>query len=154
MEKKSRPGARRRGAPSKYDPKVHVTLARGLARCGLTMAEIAAEMHVAKQTLYKWRADHPEFMDALNDGRALADLTIEDSLYQRAKGYRKKTIRRRKSPQGEVLEETIEDIPPDTTACIFWLKNRKPEQWRDRREVDTTQDTDARIKESLRKMGL
>ena len=45
-------------------------------------------------------------------------------------------------------------MPPDTTACIYWLKNRKPEQWRDRREVDVTADSDARIKETLRKMGL
>ena len=154
MPTKKKTPAKRRGAPTKYNPDVHVQLARGLARCGYTMAEMAHEMGVGERTLYKWRTEHPELLHALNEGRALADSVIEDSLFNRAKGYRKRTVRKRKGPQGVTVEETLEDVPPDTTACIYWLKNRKPEQWRDRREVDVTADSDARIKETLRKMGL
>lgn len=69
----------------------------------------------------KWAKAHEEFSDALNEGRALADFVIEDSLFNRAKGYRKRTVRKRKGPQGATVEETLEDVPPDTTACIYWL---------------------------------
>lgn len=154
MPTKKKTPARRGGRPTKYDPKLHVTLARGLARSGMTAAEIAAEMGIAERTLYKWRGEHEEFMQALNEGRELADYVVEDALFQQAKGYRVKEVRKERTPSGERRVELVREVPPDTTACIYWLKNRKPEQWRDRREVDVTADSDARIKETLRKMGL
>ena len=128
------PQRARGGRPTKYEPKVHVPLARGLARAGLTAPEMAAEMGIAERTLYKWRGEHPEFMQALNEGRELADFVVEDALYQRARGYRVKEVRREVTASGERRTELVRDVPPDTTAAIFWLKNRKPAQWRDRRD--------------------
>lgn len=144
----------RRGHPTKYDPDVHPVIVRSLARTGYTADEIAEKLRVARSTLFRWRDAHPELRDALKEGRAFADGMVEDALYKAACGFTRKTVRKRKTPQGITVEEVLEDVPPSATAQIYWLKNRKPEQWRDRREVDVTADSDARIKETLRKMGL
>lgn len=145
---------RKRGNQTKYDPDIHPTLVRGLARSGYTSVEIAEKLQVSKSTLYKWRQKYPELRDSLKEGRDFADNMVEDALYKSALGFRRKTIKKRKTPQGVTIEEVQEDVPPNATAIIFWLKNRRPEQWRDKREVDVTADSDAKIKATLKKMGL
>ena len=121
--------------PTKYNPKYHDPWIKGLARRGCTMEEIAAELSVAPSTLKKWVAENPELKKAVDHGRLLADVAVEDSLFARARGC---TIRKkRKVKDGDKTreEEWEEEVPPDTTACIFWLKNRDPERWRDRQEL-------------------
>jgi len=115
------------GRPSLYDPKHHPKLAFWLAQAGLTDEQIAEEIGIQASTLYEWRKVHPEFSESLKGGKATPDDEVEAALLRRAKGFK-------------YLEGSKEKVAlPDTTACIFWLKNRRPADWRDKREhkVDT-----------------
>lgn len=122
-----------RGRPTSYRPEF-TEQARKLCELGMTDQELARffEVHVA--TIYRWQATIPEFCEALKVGKAPADDRVERSLYHRACGY---TFASEKvfQFQGQIVRaETVEHVPPDTTAAIFWLKNRRKEDWRDRHE--------------------
>jgi len=114
------------GRPSLYDPKLHPKLAFWLAQAGLTDEQIAEEIAIHTDTLYQWRKVHPEFSEALKGGKATPDDEVEAALLRRAKGF--------KYAEGGKEKVAL----PDTTACIFWLKNRRPGEWRDKREHDVT----------------
>lgn len=134
------------GAPTKYDPERHVPLIRGLARDGMTMAEIAEHLGIHHNTLTRWRNRYPEVGVALKHGKAEADAKVEESLYRRACGITvkevRKTINKTKDAMGHVtgqterIEEFTKELPPDTTAMIYWLKNRQPDKWRDKQKPD------------------
>lgn len=115
-----------------------------LARRGCSDEEIAEAFGVSTRTIYNWKKAHPEFLQALNECKGKADEAIVDSLYARALGKAKRTTKKkrdvldsdgRKVTLTEVIEETL---PPDTTAMIYWLKNRQPDLWRDRPKQDDT----------------
>lgn len=131
--KKAAATKRARGRPSKYDPKTAPVIAAGLARGGATDIEIADALEIASSTFYAWQAAHPEFAQALTLGKQSPDERVVRSLYRRAVGYSFDTVKIFK-PAGE--DPTIvpyrEHVPPDTTAAIFWLKNRRREDWRDK----------------------
>lgn len=148
------------GRPSKYNKKYHLPWIRGLARQGLTVDEIAKELEVAKKTIYNWMNEDEELLHALNEGRSLADSKIEDALFRRALGgtvkETKKIIRNDSNGVQEAvrIEITEREVMPDATACIFWLKNRKPQDWRDKRDMEVMQSDDQKIKEWIRNLGL
>jgi len=126
---------------------------------GATVEEIADEMGVALSTIYKWRETHPEFSEALNESRALADMDVERTLYQRAMGGKSRETKKvieivDGQPQVKRVEETERELAPDVTACIFWLKNRQPQLWRDRQDVAINEKQDADIKEWIDALGL
>lgn len=132
---------------SKYNREYHLSWIRGLARRGLTVKEISEELGVAKSTICKWVSENEELSDALNEGRDYADTKVEESLYKRAIGYsytEKKTIVGVGQKGGEQkparIEITEKFLPADTTACIFWLKNRNPQLWRERQDINFTDD--------------
>lgn len=132
---------------SKYNREYHLSWIRGLARRGLTVKEISEELGVAKSTICKWVSENEELSDALKEGRDYADTKVEESLYKRAVGYsytEKKTIVGVGQKGGEQkparIEITEKFLPPDTTACIFWLKNRNPQLWRERQDINLTDD--------------
>ena len=139
----------RTGRPSGYNPKYHIPWVKSLARQGLTLKEIAAEIGIGKSTLCNWANDNPDLLDALNEGRDIADSVVEDSLYKLAIGHtviEKKTVvsatgeGEQKPARIEILEK---QIPPNTTACIFWLKNRKRNRWTDRdNEFNNSEEQD------------
>lgn len=127
-----------RGQPTKYRPEAHVPWGVSLARRGCTVAEIAEAFGVSERTVYRWSKAHPEFCQALNESRSEADEAVVESLYAKACGNSRRVTKKkrevldssgRKVKLTEVIEETL---PPDTTAMIYWLKNRQPELWRDR----------------------
>lgn len=130
--------------PSKYDPLVTPVLARALAREGRTDEEIAARLEppVGVTTLNRWKLEHPEFREALKEGKAIVDARVEDSLLRRALGYTVTDTRLearaddfgRPMKGGKVIK-TTRQVSPDVTACIYWLKNRRPRAWRDRQDV-------------------
>ena len=130
------------GRRSKYVAEFHIQWARSLARRGLTVEEIANEMNVARSTFHKWVAENAELSDALNEGRGIADAKVEASLYRRALGYtltEKKTVAgagKDGTQQAARIEIVEKEVPPDTTACIFWLKNRQPQLWREQQTVN------------------
>lgn len=98
---------------------------------GLTDEQTATVLGIGERTLRMWKAD-PEFLAALKKGKAKADKSVEDSLYVRAMGYSFDEVT---VTDGVVTKIVTKHMAADPTAMIFWLKNRKPKDWRDRREV-------------------
>jgi transposase-like protein len=146
--------------PTKYNAEYHCPWAEGLTRRGATNEEIAEQFGVAPSTIYEWANAHEEFSESLKKGKEITDMQVEKSLLQRALGYsitEKKTVIQatgdgaNKPARIEVLEK---EIPPDTTACIFWLKNRNPKLWRDKRDMEVVESDDAKIKEWIKNLGL
>jgi transposase-like protein len=135
-------------ARSKYRPEIHPDVAAFLARRGLTLREVAKELEINLKTLNRWRKTHPEFSKALDQGRMVADARVEGTLIRKALGYTYSTERMSRS--GEKVRVDVTE-PPDTTAIIFWLKNRLPEEWRDRREID--HGGEIGIREARRKLA-
>lgn len=128
---------RGRGRPSKYKNEF-AEQARKLTEHGFTDEEMADFFGIGTSTLYRWKAEHIDFRDAIKIGGSPCDDRVERSLYQRATGY---VIKSEKvfNANGKVLRaDTYEHIPPDTGAAIFWLKNRRKEQWRDKTETGFT----------------
>lgn len=109
----------------------------GWARDGLTDEQIAKNIGISKQTFYDWKKKYTDFSDSLKNGKEVIDRQVENALLKRAIGYEYEEISEKF--EGGVLTErkvTKKQVVPDTTAQIFWLKNRKPSVWRDRAQVD------------------
>ena len=112
------------------------------ARDGLTDEQIAANIGIGTTTLYRWKTDYREIRESLKRGKEVVDIQVENALLKRALGYTYKEVTREKvfnpeTGQYELMptKEVTKEVVPDTTAQIFWLKNRRPEQWRDKRDV-------------------
>lgn len=119
------------GRPTKYRPE-YVETARQLCERGATDFELSEYFDVAWSTLKLWKIKHPEFSAALKAGKEIADNLVERSLYQRAVGYSHPDVHI-SNYQGTVAQTPItKHYPPETVACIFWLKNRRSAEWRDR----------------------
>lgn len=124
---------RGRGRPSKFDQLTEATAAelniaavKRCARIGFTTAETCEALEISENTLKRWRIAHPELRQALKLGRAYPNDNVERALYERAIGYRR--LKEVIGPQGEKIK-LVEEVPPDVTACIFWLKNRRRDKW-------------------------
>lgn len=122
------------GRPTLYQ-EAYAEQAFKLCLLGATNEQLADFFGVAVATIHNWKDAHPEFLDALKAGKEEADSRVAQSLYRRALGYEHSAVKIL-SYEGESFEhEYTEKYPPDTTAAIFWLKNRQPHLWRDRKEV-------------------
>lgn len=140
------------GRPTDYDPSICET-ARKVALLGATDVEIADILDIATSTLYLWKVMHPEFSEAIKAGKEIADSRVERSLYQKAIGY---TFESEKifNNSGEIVRApTREHVPPDTTAGIFWLKNRKPDEWRDKQDLNHSGDVNFTIVSGVPRNG-
>lgn len=110
-----------------------LTLLEGWAREGLTDEHLAKKMGITTSTLYEWKKKYSEISEALKKGKELVDIQVENALLKRALGYEFNERRVEKSDKdGVKVVKIIKHIPPDTTAQIFWLKNRRPDRWRDK----------------------
>lgn len=119
------------GRPSSYKDEF-AEWAMKLAKLGATDKELAESFEVAESTIGNWKNAHPEFLDSIKKGRQIADAEVASKLFHRATGY-KHPEDDIKNVAGEiVITPTIKHYPPDTTAAIFWLKNRRPDLWRDK----------------------
>lgn len=112
-----------------------IPLARAMATVGGIDREIAECFGVTERTLNRWKLEHPEFGQALKTGKAPADARVEHSLYRRATGYSYDAEKVFQYEGKPVRVPLVEHVPPDTTACIFWLKNRRSDEWRDKQDV-------------------
>lgn len=139
----ARPGA---GRPTDYDPRIHPQLAKWIARGGATDKEMAKEMGIAKSTLNRWKKEHPEFAEALRENKSFVDSLVEDSLLKRAVGFEYEETEITATPQGSGKDKDKQSkgrvkrvkrlVIPDVTAQIYWLNNRQPGRWRNRRMQD------------------
>jgi len=125
------------GRPTKYDPDF-ARQALKLAELGATDQEMADFFEVEVRTLYRWKHDHDEFCQSLKTGKEVADERVERSLYQRAIGYEQEEVKifMPANAEAPVYAPFRAKIAPDTTAAIFWLKNRRKNDWRDKQEIE------------------
>lgn len=110
----------------------------GWARDGLVDEQIAQNIGINPATLYDWKKRYPEISKALKKGKEVVDRQVENALLKRALGYKYEEIKTEKTEEGKkvTVTVTVKEVVPDTTAQIFWLKNRKPDQWRDKRDIE------------------
>lgn len=129
-------------AKGKYEywiSKEGLLLVEGWARDGLTDEQIANNMGVRRETIYAWKKEYPNFSNALKKGKEVVDIEVENALLKRALGY-EYIEEKVKKEYGDITETTTttKHVSPDVTAQIFWLKNRKPEQWRDKPSTESS----------------
>lgn len=138
------------GRPSKYTEECSVQ-ARKLCELGATDKDLADFFEVSLPTIWRWQSAHAEFCSALKVGKASADDRVERSLYHRANGYSFHALKIFQDKGTPVKVPYVEHLPPDTTACIFWLKNRRPDLWRDvtKHEHSLASSSDREIDELL-----
>lgn len=107
------------------------------ARDGLTDEQLAVKCNITTSTLYEWKKKYPEISEALKRGKEVIDIEVENALLKRAFGYEYDEVKS-EYEDGELIKKTItrKMVIPDTTAQIFWLKNRKPKDYRDKHEVE------------------
>lgn len=148
-------------AKSKWDDvKEKLILVEGWARNGLTDEQIAKNLGISIQTFYTYKKDHLEFFEALKRGKEVIDFEVESALLKRALGYEYTEVTKerviRKDERGQpvtdihgfpcyemVVTKTVKkEVVPDTTAQIFWLKNRKPKDWRDKQNIEHSGSVD------------
>ena len=139
------------GRPTEYRTE-YIQRAKEMCAAGATSMELADEFDVSIQTLYNWRAKYPEFMDAIKVNKEIADQRVERSLFERATGYERNSVKIFCDKDGNVTEVPYREyVPPDATSMIFWLKNRKPAEWRDKQELALTGDPLAELLSEFRR---
>lgn len=146
------------GRPSTYNAELHVPMAKSLYRIGLTDIEVAEEFGVSVNTILKWANQYADFKRARKEGKAHPDSQVVAALFKKAVGYEyTEELKELKAPKYPVDKETgkimrprgrppkpklvttritVKQSPPDTLAMIYWLKNRMPELYKDRHQVE------------------
>lgn len=131
-----------------------LALLAGWARSGLTEEQIAQNCGIKRQTLYEWKKKYSDINDTIKKNKEIVDYEVENALLKKCIGYNAKVMKNFKvkkiiySESGKKISETEElvekqdevHIPADTTAQIFWLRNRMPNEWRDKPQI--TDDND------------
>lgn len=145
--KKAEPKKNRRvGRTPKYEQWLepdNLIKLEGWARNGLTDEQIANNIGINRTTLYAWKAKYTDFSNALKRGKEVIDIMVENALLKSAMGYRydevvKERIYNPDTGESEIVEvkRTTKDVAPNSTSLIFWLKNRRPADWRDTKNID------------------
>lgn len=139
------------GRPTKYREEYNEQ-AEKLCRLGATDADLADFFKVNVDSIHEWKKVHPSFSDALKRGKEEADNQVVRSLYQRAIGYNHPEDKFFMANGKVVTQRTTKHYPPDPVSMIFWLKNRRPEQWREKPAADTDEPIKVEvIRKSARK---
>lgn len=122
---------------------------QGWARDGLSNEQIAHNIGINQDTLYEWQKRFPEFSEAIKKGKEVVDREVENALLKRALGYEYDEVTQEPVTDKDtgitemrVTKRVTKQIVPDVTAQIFWLKNRKPEEFRDKRDVELSGSVD------------
>lgn len=135
---------------------------QGWARDGLSDEQIATNMGITDSTFYEWKKKYSDISEALKEGKDVVDRQVENALLKSALGYKYDEVTEERRDDMLIVTKVVhKEVQPNTTAQIFWLKNRKRAEWRDRVEnaitgadggavkveTLTDADVDARIKE-------
>ena len=123
------------GRPTKYKKK-YAEQTRKLCLLGAIDKELADFFEVEEKTINNWKEEFPDFLQSLKSGKELADAEVASKLYHRANGYEHKEDKIFNDNGIPLVVPTTKHYPPDTTAAIFWLKNRQPKRWRDKQDVE------------------
>jgi len=136
---KSKPVKRNVGRPTRYK-KEYNEKAFKLSLLGAIDTDIADLFEVNPDTIYEWKKKHLEFSESIKRGKLIADANVAERLYERAIGYQYQETKVEVDDKGKTIKKTIttKTLAPDTTAQIFWLKNRQKENWRDSSSIDHT----------------
>ena len=126
-----------KGKPSSYQSD-YAEQARKLCLLGATDKELADFFDVAVSTINKWKIDFVEFSESIKKGKQLADADVAERLFNRACGYVAPDVDIKVIDSQIVKTEIEKHYPPDTTAAIFWLKNRQRDKWKDKQDIDLT----------------
>lgn len=124
-------------------------LLEGWARDGLTDEQIAKNIGINRTTLYDWKKKEINIADALKKGKEIIDFEVENALLKRALGYE---YEEETYENGILTKKVKKQVAPDTTAQIFWLKNRKPNNWKDRVETDEDKEAVANASQVIAKI--
>jgi hypothetical protein len=125
------------GRPTDYKPE-YSELVYKLCLLGAIDTEMADIIGVTEKTFNNWKKKYPEFLQSLKKGKEIADAEVGNKLFERACGYSHKAVKIFCDKGDIVTEEYIEHYPPDPTSMIFWLKNRQPNKWKDKRIQEQT----------------
>ena len=128
---------KKRGRPSKK-PTISLEKVEKLASYGLIDKQIAAILDIGEVTLNEYKKTWPEFLKSLKRGKEKADAQVVKSLYQRATGYEHEEIQLFQYKGQIIPAKVIKHYAPDPVSMIFWLKNRQPDEWRDKQELEHT----------------
>lgn len=123
------------GRPTKFNPKQLAQIKKAL-EAGFTDIDLAILLNVTEKTINNWKSANEEFLQSLNAGKKVADDKVEASLFHRANGYSHDAVKIFNDDGKPLIVPYTERFPPDPTSCIFWLKNRRANEWRDKQEVD------------------
>lgn len=118
-------------------------LLEGWARDGLTDEQISNNIGISRSTLAEWKKKYEDISDTLKKGKEVVDIQVENALLKRALGYSYEEVTKEICENAEtgelemrITKKVKKEVVPDTTAQIFWLKNRRPDKWRDKRDVE------------------
>jgi hypothetical protein len=136
----------KRGPAPGYKPD-HCTLAYKFCLLGATNEDLAGLFEVCVAIIGYWLRKSPEFKQAVQDGRDVADADVAHSLLQKAKGFTHKDVKVLRGDSGAQEVEYNRYFPPDTQAAVFWLRNRRRKQWREVIEHEHTSVTDEKLRE-------
>ena len=127
----------------------------GWARDGLTDEQIAFNIGIRRQTLYDWMKRFLVISDTLKRGKEVVDRQVENALLKRALGYEYDEVTCERDDDGDMVEtkRVTKQVVPDVTAQIFWLKNRKPSEWRDKQNIDLTSEKHEKLDAILSQIG-
>lgn len=125
------------GRRSKYDPHTFPQLAKEYAEQGLIEAQIAAKLGISEHTMNQYKHRYPQFAQALIDGKRPVDDEVENALLKSALGYDLDYVETELDGNGNVIKEKrgATHVKPNPTSLIFWLKNRRPDKWRDKQDI-------------------
>lgn len=157
------------GRKNKYESVVvpNLELIEGWLRNGISEREIARRLRIAHSTFQAYKRQFPDFSDHLKKGRELADIQVENALFRAAVGYEyeevkteyyengKKALQNNDpdAKQSKKITKITRRVAGDVTAQIFWLKNRRPDKWRDRKEIEANLSTPEDIQKFRELLG-
>lgn len=123
-----------------------LVILEGWARDGLTDEQLAENMGISVRTLYRWKNKYCQICQSLKKGKEAADREVENALFKRALGYDYEEVKE-EFKNGNIVKRTVtkKHVSGDTTAQIFWLKNRKPDYWGDGDKFAGNEETDIQI---------
>ena len=122
------------GRPPKYDESMP-DIAKNYCILGAKDVELAGFFGISEETLNQWKHKYKEFSESIKEGKDIHDSgLVENALLKSAKGFTRKTVKTSEDGMTEILEE----VPPNPTSMIFWLKNRDRNRWKDKLEHEHT----------------